>query len=82
MCDGEFRRLMLMAECALLVASGVDAGYWMGYLRGLRRGHHGAAFGTTAEHERWLWLLGSPSASRHAVGRGYRDGVLAAGGVV
>ena len=48
--------------------------YGAGYQRGLRRAHHGEAFGTAEEHAVWsqLGLDGDP---REELGRGYRDGL-------
>ena len=37
--------------------------YWHGYMRGLRRSFHGAAFGTPAEHDLWLSLAGAEDES-------------------
>lgn len=54
-----------------------QSAYWQGYQRGLRRGYHGAAFGTEAEHQTMLALAGDPQ--RDARGRGYRDGLTAGG---
>lgn len=49
---------------------------WLaGYMRGLRRAHHGARFGTQAEHELWLSAESSPDPQRAALGRGYRAGL-------
>ncbi len=28
--------------------------WWSGYIRGLRRAHHGEQFGTAAEYELWM----------------------------
>lgn len=63
----------------------VKQDWWTGYMRGLRRAHHGAAFGTESEHQMWLSLgevangMNSKqavlSASRAALGRGYRAGL-------
>jgi peptide subunit release factor RF-3 len=46
--------------------------YGRGYQRGLRRHHHGASFGTTEEHKRWMRAAEEPH--RAEAGRGYRDG--------
>jgi len=61
------------------------ADWWVGYMRGLRRAHHGESFGTESEHQMWLSLgeiadgMNSKqavhSASRAALGRGYRAGL-------
>ena len=58
-----------------------DSGYlfhgewWTGYIRGLRRAHHGERFGTEAENELWLSAIESPDLSRAALGRGYQAGL-------
>ena len=49
--------------------------WWAGYIRGIRRAHHGESFGTLAEHELWLSAADSPDESRAALGRGYRAGL-------
>lgn len=49
--------------------------WWTGYIRGLRRAHHGAAFGTAAEHELFLAAADSDDPNRSALGRGYRAGL-------
>lgn len=61
------------------------ADWWAGYIRGLRRAHHGEQFGTQSEHEMWMSLglvtgnmtskQAVHSASRAALGRGYRAGL-------
>lgn len=48
--------------------------YSTGYQRGLRRYHHGAGFGTLAEHLAWS-SLGQDDDQRTEMGDGYRDGV-------
>ncbi len=47
--------------------------YWTGYMRGLRRQHHGDKFGTDDEHERWLNACGDESRDQRSAG--YRDGL-------
>ena len=49
--------------------------WWTGYMRGLRRAHHGERFGTDAEHSLWLNALHDPNPNRAALGRGYRAGL-------
>lgn len=49
--------------------------WWAGYMRGLRRAHHGERFGTDAQHEMWLSASESSNAMRAALGRGYRSGL-------
>jgi hypothetical protein len=51
--------------------------YGAGYLRGLRRAHHGAHFGTADEHALWS-RLGLNGDIRDELGRGYRDGLAGA----
>lgn len=46
--------------------------YWMGYMRGMRRRHHGPDFSTDEEHQ--LWLSASGDAKRRQRSAGYRDG--------
>lgn len=53
----------------------VRSEWWVGYMRGLRRAHHGESFGSQAEHDLWLSLVGDPDLSRDARGRGYRAGL-------
>lgn len=53
----------------------VRAEWWVGYMRGLRRAHHGERFGTTAEHELWLSAAQSDDPKRAALGSGYSAGL-------
>ena len=53
----------------------VKSDWWAGYMRGLRRAHHGENFGTQAEHEMWLSASESDDTQRAALGRGYRAGL-------
>jgi len=53
----------------------IRADWWAGYMRGLRRAHHGESFGTDAEHQMWLAAIGSDDVSRAALGAGYRAGL-------
>lgn len=53
----------------------INESWWAGYMRGLRRAHHGEIFGTQAEHELWLSAIDSPDEMRSALGRGYRAGL-------
>jgi hypothetical protein len=57
----------------------IEADYWAGYQRGLRRAFHGERFGTARQHEEWLSLVNDDDQSRAARGRGYRDGLLFGG---
>jgi len=53
----------------------VRAEWWAGYMRGLRRAHHGERFGTEAEHDLWFSAAESTDPTRAAFGRGYRAGL-------
>lgn len=53
----------------------IESDWWDGYMRGLRRAHHGERFGTAAEHELWLSASESTYPSRAALGRGYASGL-------
>lgn len=53
----------------------VHSEWWAGYIRGLRRAHHGEKFGTEAEHDMWLAAANSTYEKRAALGRGYRAGL-------
>ncbi|HEY4691329.1 MAG TPA: hypothetical protein VIK33_18620 [Anaerolineae bacterium] len=53
----------------------VHASWWTGYMRGLRRAHHGERFGSEAEHALWLSASESTDPMRAALGRGYRTGL-------
>jgi hypothetical protein len=52
--------------------------YWLGYERGLMRGHRGAGFGTDHDHDLWLSLAASGDARLRERGKGYRDGLVVA----
>lgn len=66
-----FSRLLAEAET-------IGGDYASGYLRGLRRLHHGEGFGTAEEHERMMALDAQGDPSREAIARGYRDGYAGA----
>lgn len=51
------------------------AEWWAGYMRGLRRAHHGERFGTETEHQLWLAAADSTDQQRAALGRGYLAGL-------
>ena len=70
--QSEMRRAKLKQEMA---QEPFQADYWSGYIRGLRRNHHGMKFGTPEEHQLWLTLADSDDQSHAAKGRGYRDGL-------
>ena len=73
--ESKLRRAAVMQR---LETDPVQADWWAGYMRGLRRGHHGEIFGTEHEHQIWMSLAGSPDLLRDARGRGYRAGLAAA----
>lgn len=74
-----FASLMRRADTLRRLSSGpqkpFEADWWNGYMRGLRRAHHGERFGTQAEHELWLSAADSSDPKRAALGRGYRGGL-------
>ena len=53
----------------------IKSAWWTGYMRGLRRAHHGEKFGTQAEHDLWLAATESVNEQRLAMGRGYVAGL-------
>lgn len=53
----------------------IRAAWWVGYMRGLRRAHHGDRFGSGAEHQMWLDAASSQIPDRAAMGRGYAAGL-------
>ena len=53
----------------------IRSAWWAGYMRGLRRTHHGETFGTEAEHQLWLSAIEYSGPSRAALGRGYKSGL-------
>ena len=67
MTDAEFQTLARRAKM-------LTGDYGAGYMRGLRRAHHGASFGTADEHALWS-RLGLDGDIRAELGRGYRDGL-------
>ena len=56
-------------------ANGVEAAYWRGYARGVRRRHYGKRFSTDGEHLALLALAGDENRLRYALGQGYRGGL-------
>jgi len=71
-----FASLMRRADTLRRVESvPIRSEWWTGYMRGLRRAHHGEQFGTLAEHELWLSAIDSADPQRAALGRGYRAGL-------
>src|SRR5690606_35516755 len=49
--------------------------YWEGNQRGLRRNHHGEAFGTADEHDRWSRLVHDRAPDLRRLGQGYLGGL-------
>lgn len=71
-----FQSLMRRADTLRRLESDyLNESWWTGYMRGLRRAHHGERFGTEAEHDLWLNAVESTDPSRAALGRGYRAGL-------
>lgn len=58
-----------------MTSNPVESAWWAGYMRGLRRAHHGEAFGTQAEHDLFLSAASSDNPQRAALGRGYLAGL-------
>lgn len=72
----KFASMLRRADALRRVESDpIRADWWTGYMRGLRRAHHGERFGTGAEHELWLAAADSDDPARAALGRGYRAGL-------
>ena len=67
------KALLAMARVMHRIASGIEAEWWAGYMRGLRRHIHGEAFGTDEEHRSWLYASGDPV--REARSAGYTAGL-------
>ena len=53
----------------------MEAEYWAGYQRGLRRAFHGEKFGTAEENALWPSLSDRRDERSKQRGRGYRDGI-------
>lgn len=71
-----FQSLMRRADALRRIDDDpINSSWWTGYMRGLRRAHHGENFGTEAEHELWLSAVDSTDDSRAALGRGYVAGL-------
>jgi len=71
-----FQSLMRRADSMRRIESDyLREAWWTGYIKGLRRAHHGERFGTEAEHELWKSAADSSDPSRAALGRGYRAGL-------
>lgn len=49
--------------------------WWRGYMRGLRRAHHGERFGSEAEHQTFIAAATSDDPRRAALGKGYAVGL-------
>jgi len=75
MTETKFKSEMRRAETMRRMADPMMSEYWAGYIRGLRRAHHGDNFGEPGEHEKWLLAANSRDESRKQRGRGYRDGL-------
>jgi hypothetical protein len=72
---GEFENYILRADTLRGISLGDESEFWAGYMRGLRRLHHGEAFGTDAEHALWHGIpADEPDLTRRARGEGYRSG--------
>lgn len=75
----KFASLMRRADTLRRVESDpVSSDWWVGYMRGLRRAHHGERFGSQSEHEMWLAAAELDNPGYAALGRGYRAGLTLA----
>lgn len=75
-CSSSFQTLIRRADtCRRFEADPYRKEWWRGYMRGIRRAHHGERYGTEHDHELWLSFAGAPDPSRDALGRGYRAGL-------
>lgn len=73
----EFEAAGRAADVLRHTSDPVNAEFWMGYLRGLRRHFHGEHFGTPEEHALWSRLADEQGDdARQARGIGYRCGVV------
>lgn len=71
-----YAHLMRRADTMLRVEPDpVKAEWWRGYMRGLRRAHHGDRFGTETEHQLFLDAAASDDSMRQARGKGYAAGL-------
>lgn len=71
-----FASLVRRADTMLRVEGDpIKAEWWRGYLRGLRRAHHGDRFGSATEHETFLAAADSDDPLRASLGRGYAAGL-------
>jgi hypothetical protein len=59
----------------LIAKDPIEADYWDGYQRGLRRLFYGERFGTARQHAQWLSFSNDANPSTAARGGGYRDGL-------
>ncbi len=53
----------------------VRAEWWAGYVRGLRRVHHGERYGSESEHDERVLAANARDPMRAAMGRGYCAGL-------
>lgn len=72
----DFKSLMRRADHARRATSDpIRHAWYTGYMRGLRRAHHGDAFGTDAEHQLFLAAANDHAPDRAALGNGYAAGL-------
>lgn len=72
----DFKSLMRRADTMRRIKTDyLREAWWTGYIKGLRRAHHGEKFGTQAEHDLFLSAAESSDPSRAALGMGYRAGL-------
>ncbi len=71
----QFASLLRRADTLRRLADSPESDWWAGYMRGLRRAHHGDNFGTQTERDLFLSAADSPDPMRAALGCGYRAGL-------
>lgn len=77
MTQEKYSQEILKAESMRSVSQGTEIDYWAGYERGVRRAYFGDLFGTEDEHTLYVAAADSADPQRAALGRGYREGLLA-----
>jgi hypothetical protein len=70
----QFRSNLASADEFRSLAQGMDADYWTGYIRGLRRLYSGERFGTLEEHASWMAAADCTDEVNRIRGMGYRIG--------
>ncbi len=75
MTEAEFQRDLQAAESIRRFSEGLEACFWDGYMKGLRRNYHGPVVGREDDHAIWLSLRNEPEYdSCKLLGVGYEMG--------